>query len=95
MPNIEIHGMGMGFGSHLRNQIFDAIREDSTELAAGVVVTVVPDMCTDLALRSKPFLRIIAPESDAAKISRIVKCLKPLGYDMEISTIKQFIEGKR
>jgi len=95
MPNIEIHGEGEeGFIKALRNRIFEAIRTKDIELASKVVVTSVSDICVDIALRSKPFLRIISPKADAKKIQQIIECLKPIGMDMEIVTSDSFIPGR-
>jgi len=96
MPNIEIHGIKKPQrAEELRNKIFNKVREFSIDLASEVVVTIVPDECVDLALRSKPFLRIISPGSDAVKISQLVQCLEALGTDMETLTIDRFIPGQK
>ena len=99
MPNVEVHGLGIRFGDKLRkrvrDEIFNAIRETSVELAADTVVTVIADECLNIGFTSCPFLRVIAEESEEDKISKIVKCLEPLGYDIEILAIKKFIQGKK
>jgi len=93
MPNIEIHGYGIGFDKKPREifaQIVKALEGES--YADEAVVTVCQDSTTDLNLKHKPFLRICSSEYEDQVLAALEKA--EINMDIEVMPIKKFIPVK-
>lgn len=85
MPNIELHGYG-DKSKAMRQKVADALSDhpkpDET------VTTVFPSVVTTLNGASAPYLRVVA---SPASIGRLVEMLKPIGEDIEVMPLGQWI----
>ena len=94
MPNIQIHGMGIGSGSDLtRSSIINACK--GAEYASELVVETCHSSVTDLKGRQQPYLKIVAPADSLDKhLDDILKRLEPLNMDTEVGELRRFIPKK-
>jgi len=89
MPNIELHGYGKKAAATLKNKIRAAL---STSPEPGeIVTTVIPSIVEDLTGKKMPFLRVISSPDELADLK---KRLKPLGEDIEVLPLGEWIPKK-
>ncbi len=85
MPNIELHGYG-DKPIVIRNKIRRALKESPD--VAEIVTTIHTTVVTTLDDKPSPFLRVISsPEG----IDDLLELLKPLGEDIELVMLGQWI----
>lgn len=89
MPNIEVHGFG-DKSEKMRAKIVDALSKHPRP--EETVTTVFPSVATTLLGSTAPYLRIIA---SPASIGGLVEMLKPLGEDIEVIPLGQWIPKEK
>lgn len=88
MPNIELHGYE-DRSETVRLKIAEALKDLPHNETA---TTVFPSVVTTLDGNKSPYLRIV---SDLESIGHLVKLLEPVGEDIEVIPLGQWVPKKQ